>query len=55
MKPGDLVKHKLSESGMMGVVVKIEGIEWKIPVVLWQDGRCDECLESYLEVMNESR
>lgn len=51
MKVGDLVRHKLSESGMTGIIVKIEGIEWKIPIVLWSDGRCDECVTTLFEVI----
>ena len=53
MKAGDLVRHKRSERGMMGMIVKIHVN--KTPFVLWDDGRCNKCIPAYLEVVSESR
>jgi hypothetical protein len=58
MKVGDLVRHKHSDRGMMGVVVEI--ISWrhtknKTPFVLWDDGRYNKCQPGLLEVISESR
>ena len=53
MKAGDLVRHKRSERGMTGLIVKIH-IN-KTPIVLWDDGRCGQCVPVHLEVIDESR
>ena len=53
MKSGDLVKHKRSERGMTGIIVKIHVN--KTPIVMWDDGRCGKCIPVYLEVISESR
>ena len=52
MNVGDLVRHKRSESGMLGVVVK-EGINESL--VAWNDGRTSWCIHSIMEAVNESR
>lgn len=51
MKVGDLVRHRRSESGMIGVVVR--GGDSKL-FVAWNDGRISWCVRSVLEVVNES-
>jgi len=60
MKPGDLVRNKISESGMLGLF-----LEWKTfdeksnpytcPVVWWWDGRKSSIQYSLLEIVNECR
>ena len=52
MQVGDLVRHRHSESGMLGIVVK-EG-DSKL-FVAWSDGRISWCVRSMVEVANESR
>ena len=52
MKVGDLVRHRLSESGMLGMVVK-EG-DSKL-FVAWGDGRISWCIRSLVEEVNEGR
>ena len=52
MKIGDLVRHRRSESGMLGVVVR-EG-DSKL-FVAWSDGRISWCIRSMVEAVNESR
>ena len=56
MNVGDLVRHKRSERGMMGVIVEI--VSWrhtdnKTPLVLWDDGRYSKCQPGLLEVISE--
>ena len=51
MKVGDLVRHRRSESGMLGVVVK-EG-DSKL-LVAWSDGRTSWTVLSMVEAINES-
>ena len=60
MKPGDLVRNKNSESGMLGLF-----LEWKTfdkesnpytcPIVLWPDGGFGSIQASLVEVVSESR
>ena len=50
MKIGDLVRHRRSESGMLGVVVR-EG-DSKL-FVAWSDGRISWCIRSMVEAVNE--
>ena len=50
MKIGDLVRHRRSESGMLGVVVR-EG-DSKL-FVAWSDGRISWCVLSMVEAVNE--
>ena len=50
MKVGDLVRHRRSESGMLGVVVR-EG-DSKL-LVAWNDGRISWCVYSMVEAVNE--
>jgi len=52
MKVGDLVRHRRSESGMLGIVLK-EGHNKLF--VAWNDGRISWCIRSMVEVANESR
>ena len=52
MKVGDLVRHRLSESGMLGVVVKEGGSKL---LVAWNGGRTSWCVLSMVEAINESR
>ena len=51
MKVGDLVCHRRSESGMLGIVLK-EGHSKLF--VAWSDGRISWCIRSMVEVANES-
>jgi hypothetical protein len=50
VKTGDLVRHRRSESGMLGVVVR-EG-DSKL-FVAWNDGRISWCICSLVEAVNE--
>ena len=50
MRVGDLVRHRRSESGMLGIVVK-EG-DSKL-FVAWSDGRISWCVRSMVEAVNE--
>ena len=50
MKAGDLVRHKHSESGMLGVVVR-KGHNKLL--VAWSDGRTRWCVHSVVEAVNE--
>ena len=43
MKPGDMVRHKLS-GYMMGVIIRVHPTY----IVLWDDGRCGRCMPGYL-------
>ncbi len=52
MKVGDLVRHRRSESGMLGIVLK-EGHNKLF--VAWSDGRISWCVYSVVEVANEGR
>ena len=51
MKAGDLVRHKRSERGMTGIIVRIHVN--KTPIVMWDDGRYGKCIPAYLEVIRE--
>jgi uncharacterized membrane protein YgdD (TMEM256/DUF423 family) len=51
MKAGDLVRHRLSESGILGVIVKVGGSKL---LVAWNGGRTSWCVCSMVEVVNES-
>ena len=53
MKVGDLVRHRLSESGMLGVVIK-KGASDKW-LVSWSDGRNSWTVRSLFEAVDESR
>ena len=50
MRAGDLVRHRLSESGMLGIVLK-EGHNKLF--VAWSDGRISWCVYSVVEAVNE--
>ena len=50
MKVGDLVRHRHSESGMLGVVLKKGGSKL---FVAWNDGRIRWSIRSVVEVVNE--
>ena len=52
MKVGDLVRHRRSEYGMIGIVLK-EGHNKLF--VAWNDGRISWCVYSMVEVANEGR
>ncbi len=52
MKVGDLVSHRHSESGMLGVLLK--NGDSKL-LVAWNDGRIRWCVRSVVEAVNESR
>ena len=58
MKPGDLVRNKNSESGMLGLFLEWytfdpETNPYICPVVLWADGRRGSIQVSLVEVVNE--
>ena len=53
MQVGDLVRHRRSESGMLGIVVK-KGIDDKW-LISWNDGRNSWTVRSLFEVVDESR
>ena len=56
MKIGDLVKNLNSETGMLGIIVKVR--HPRLPsgiTVAWNDGRTSAVLRRMVEVMNESR
>ena len=54
MKVGDLVKHRLSERGMTGVITKMNVDERRpVHIVLWDDGRHSDCISDYLEVVSD--
>ena len=53
MKVGDLIRHRRSESGMLGVAIK-KGASDKW-LVSWNDGRISWCIRSLVETVNESR
>ena len=50
MKVGELVRHRRSESGMLGVVLR-KG-DSKL-FVAWNDGRISWCVYSVVETVNE--
>ena len=50
MKVGELVRHRRSESGMLGVVLR-KG-DSKL-FVAWNDGRISWCIHSMVEAVNE--
>ena len=52
MNVGELVRHRRSERGMLGVVVK-SGADKLF--VAWDDGRISWCVRSLVEVINASR
>ena len=53
MQVGDLVRHRLSESGMLGIVVKKGvGDKWFIS---WGDGRISWTVRTLFEAVNEGR
>jgi len=52
MQVGDLVRHRFSESGMLGVVVR-KGHDKLF--VAWTDGGVRWCVRSLLKVINASR
>jgi hypothetical protein len=51
MQVGELVRHRHSESGMLGVVVKSG---YNKLLVAWSDGRTSWCIRSVVGVVNES-
>ena len=52
MKVGDLVRHRHSESGILGIITKKGyGKVW----IAWSCGRLNWCILSMLEVISESR
>jgi len=53
MKVGNLVRHRLSESGMLGIVVK-KGASDKW-LISWNDGRISWAVRSLFEAVDESR
>ena len=60
MKVGDLVRHHMSDGGMLGCIVgwKSEVAKFgggKFPIVYWQDGRTSPTMIHMLKVINESR
>ncbi len=50
MQVGDLVRHRRSESGMLGVVLR-EGSSKLF--VAWNDGRISWCIRSMVEVVSD--
>ncbi len=50
MQVGDLVRHRRSESGRLGVIAKAGGEKY---FVAWLDGWSSWCILSMLEVVNE--
>ena len=50
MQAGDLVRHRRSESGMLGVIAK-RGYDKCF--VAWLSGRSSWCVFSILEVVND--
>ena len=50
MQAGDLVRHRRSESGMLGLVLR-EGSSKLF--VAWNDGRISWCIRSMVEVVND--
>ena len=58
MKVGDLIRHKRPERHGLGLIVEMvswKKTEYKIPFVLWDDGRCAQVAAALLELINESR
>ncbi len=51
MKPGILVKHRLSEGGMIGFILKLN--DKGVPVIHWDDGRTSCCLSKFLEAISD--
>ena len=52
MKVGDLVRHRHSESGILGIITKRGyGKVW----IAWLCGRSHWCVLSMLEVVSEGR
>ena len=53
MQVGDLVRHRISESGMLGVVIrKGASDKW---LVSWNDGRISWTVRSLFEAVDEGR
>ena len=55
MQVGDLVRHRFSESGMLGVVVKRgpwSSDRWQ---VAWNDGRISWTMRTLMEIVDASR
>ena len=50
MQVGDLVRHRHSESGVLGVVIKIG---YDKVFVAWNYGRSSWCVYSVVEAVNE--
>ena len=60
MKVGDLVRHRMSEGGMLGCIVgwrvtPTSDGTGRLPVVCWQDGRTSPTMIRMLELINASR
>ena len=53
MRVGDLVRHRLSESGVLGIVIK-EGVgdKW---LISWVNGRVSWTVRTLFEAVDESR
>ena len=54
MKVGDLIRNRLSESGLIGIIVGWHDLPVS-PIVLWSDGRKNWIIPDFAEVLNESR
>ena len=52
MQVGDLVRHRRSESGMLGLVIRAPSPDSKL-FVAWSDGRISWCVRSMVEIVNE--
>ena len=50
MRVGNLVRHRKSESGMLGVVVRKNN---DMLLVAWNDGRISWCIGPIVEAVNE--
>ena len=53
MQVGDLVQHRLSESGMLGILIK-KGVSDKW-LISWGDGRISWTVRSLFEAVDEGR
>ena len=54
VKVGDLIRNRLSESGLIGIIVGWHDLPVS-PIVLWSDGRKNWIIPDFAEVLNESR
>ena len=51
MQVGDLIRHRRSESGRLGIITKVGHGKYFIS---WLDGHSNWCIPPLLEVVNES-